>query len=72
MTPLHGNLLRFCPYCRARGDKGESLKIWQTRSVTSGYATRWTRCEGCNALWREVYSWEKHHFEYAEHWKPAS
>jgi len=72
MTTLSKEVFRFCPYCRSRGGKDDALKQWECRSVTTGLATRWTRCESCNAMWREVYNRELHVFEYKEHWKPAS
>lgn len=72
MTTFKGQFFRFCPYCRSRGRKDDDIESWQTRSVITGMATRWTRCCVCRAMWREVYNWEKHVYEYAEHWKPAN
>ena len=65
-----GAVISYCPYCRVRERKEGKLQIWTARSVTHGLATRWTRCEICSAMWREVYNWQTHSYEYAEHWKP--
>lgn len=70
ISPSSGFIIRYCPYCRADGRSGEHLEIWYSRSATSGLATRWTRCEMCFAMWREVYNWESHVYEYREHWIP--
>jgi len=69
-TPPSKIPLTFCPYCRARGFDDTKLDKWGARSVTTGFATRWTRCEVCGAMWREVYDWENHIYLYKEHWKP--
>ncbi len=64
--------LALCPYCLAKGRSGDHLTTWQSRSVDYGVATRWTRCESCYAMWREVYDWKEHHYRHAEHWKPKA
>jgi len=72
VTTPSKEIFRFCPYCRAREFTDDNLVQWQSRSVTTGMATRWTKCQTCNAMWREVYNWERHVYEYKEHWKPSS
>lgn len=64
------NALVICAYCHLDGRLDTDLEVWLSRSVKTGYATRWTRCNVCGAMWREVYNWNYHIFEYAEHWKP--
>jgi len=72
VTQLQGNLYRYCPYCQARGWAGDKLDVWHSRSASLGTATRWTRCESCKAMWREVYDYDQHVYRYAEHWKPQA
>lgn len=64
--------LALCPYCQAKGSSGEHVETWMNRSVETGLATRWSRCESCYAMWREVYDWNSHRFIHAEHWKPKA
>lgn len=72
MTPTLEGSVHTCPYCEIHGRTADNLSTWRNRSVTSGLATRWTRCEVCYAMWREVWDWDRHVFVYQEHWKPRS
>jgi len=62
----------FCPYCADKGFPENKVDKWGSRSVETGQACRWTRCETCYAMWREVYNYETHLYVAKEHWKPRA
>lgn len=72
MTTPSKSFVSFCPYCEAKGHDPYHLIIWLNVSNKQGTPTRWTKCEGCGALWREVYAQSLHKFLHDAHWRPAS
>lgn len=65
-------VLRTCPYCKRRGWRDDRVAVWYNRNVETDTPTRWTRCENCYAMWREIYSYPDHRYIHSDHWKPGA
>jgi len=63
---------QFCPYCAEKGFPENKVQKWGSISDRMHHACRWTRCEACFAMWREVYNYNTHVYTFAEHWKPRA